>query len=216
MLNLHVRPALARVLTPIGRGLARTGISPDAITLVGTLGVVVGAFIFYPRGQLFVGTLVITAFVFSDMLDGALARARGRSSQWGAFLDSTLDRIADASIFGALVLWFADGGDAPMLAALALFCLIAGVVVSYAKARAEGVGLSCDVGIAERPERLIVVLASTGLGGLGVPYALTVGLWVLAVASAVTLAQRVLEVRRQTREPDGSAEEPRPKAGHRP
>lgn len=197
MLNVHVRPALTRALKPIGRLLARTGVSPDVITVVGTLGVVVGAFAFYPRGELFVGSLVITAFVFSDMLDGALARERGTTSRWGAFLDSTLDRVGDASIFGGLVLWLAGSGDEPVLAALAMFCLIAGVIVSYAKARAEGLGLTCNVGLAERSERLLVGLVSIGLAGLGVPYVLAVGLWLLALGSLVTVVQRFAEVRRQ-------------------
>lgn len=192
------RPALAKVLTPIGSALARAGVNPDAVTAVGALGVAGGALAFYPRGQLFIGTLVCTAFVLADMLDGAIARAVGRTSRWGAFLDSALDRVADTAIFGALVWWFAGGGRAPVLAGLALFCLISGVVVSYAKARAESLGLSCDVGLAGRGERVFVALVATGLSGLGVPYALSVGLWLLAAASAVTVAQRFAVVHRQT------------------
>lgn len=197
MINVHVRPALTRALTPVGRVLARAGVSPDAVTAVGTLGVAAGALAFYPRGELFVGSAVCTAFVVADMLDGAVARAAGRTSEWGAFLDSTLDRVADAVIFGGLVVWFAGGGDAPVLAGLALFCLISGVVVPYAKARAESLGLRCDVGLAERGERVFVALLATGLAGLGVPYVLPVGLWLLAVVSAVTIVQRFAEVHRQ-------------------
>lgn len=197
MINVHVRPALTRLLVPVGRGLARTGVTPDAITLTGTLGVAVGSLAFFPRGHLFLGAVVCTAFVLADMLDGALARATGRSSRWGAFLDSTLDRVSDAAIFGGLLLWFAGGGRAPVLAGLALFCLIAGVVVSYVKARAESLGFSCDVGLAERGERVFVALVAAGLAGLGVPYVLTAGLWLLAAASALTVLQRFLAVRRQ-------------------
>lgn len=192
-----LRPHLARALVPLGQALARTGISPNVLTVVGTCGVAGGALWFYPRGEFFVGTVVITLFVFSDMLDGALARARGSTGRWGAFLDSTMDRIGDAAIFSGLVLWFAGEGDDTVLAALALFCLAAGTVVSYAKARAEGLGLTCNVGIAERTERLLVILVATGLDGLGVPYALRVGLWLLAVAATVTVVQRFVIVWRQ-------------------
>lgn len=204
-INVRVRPVLGRVVTPTGRVLARAGVTPDAVTLVGTLGVAAGALAFFPRGRLFVGTLVCTGFVFADMLDGAIARARGRHSKWGAFLDSTLDRVGDSAIFGGLVLWFTGGGDAPVLAALALFCLIAGVVVSYAKARAEGLGMTCDVGIVERGERVFVALVATGLAGLGVPYVLWIGLSLLAVGSAITLVQRFVVVHRQVRQAERQA-----------
>lgn len=199
MLNKYARAFFTRLLTPIARLLGKLGISPDVVTTVGTLGVCFGALAFYPRGEFLVGTLVITAFVFFDSLDGTMARMSNRSSRWGAFLDSTLDRVADASIFGGLVLWYAGGGDNALMAGLALACLILGMVVSYARARAEGLGMTANVGIAERAERLVLVLVATGLVGLGVPeLGLKIVLAVLAVASLVTVVQRMLEVRRQT------------------
>ena len=210
MLNSHVRPALSRVVTPLGAALARAGVTPDAVTIVGTVGVAVGALAFYPRGRFLAGTLFITAFVFGDMLDGAVARARGSSGPWGAFLDSTLDRVADAAVFGGLLLWFAGVGNSPVLAGVTLFCLVGGAVVSYAKARAEGLGMHCDVGVAERSERLIIVLVATGLGGLGVPYVQAAGLELLAVLTAVTVGQRFVEVRRQVRLAGATS-----KVGHR-
>jgi CDP-diacylglycerol---glycerol-3-phosphate 3-phosphatidyltransferase len=197
MLNLRVRPALARVVEPVAARLLQAGVSPDAVTVAGTLGVVVGALAFFPRGQFFVGTAVVFFFVLTDLLDGAMARRRGTASTFGAWLDSTCDRIADAAIFSGLALWFAGGGDDRLLLGLALFCLVSGGIVSYAKARAEGLGLRCDVGLAERAERLILVLLGTLLAGLGLPVALAVLLWVLAAASAVTVVQRLAEVRRQ-------------------
>jgi len=197
MLSLRVRPALARVVDPVAAALVRAGVSPDAITVLGTLGVVTGALVLFPRGEHFVGTLVVTVFVLTDMVDGAMARRIERRSLFGAWLDSTCDRLADAAVFSGLVLWFAGEGDDRLLAGLALCCLVAGSIVSYAKARAEGLGLRCDVGFAERAERLILVLVATGFSGLGVTWALPVGLWALAVASAVTVVQRLLEVRRQ-------------------
>jgi CDP-diacylglycerol---glycerol-3-phosphate 3-phosphatidyltransferase len=195
MLNA-LRPAIARLLTPVGELLARTPITPNAITVIGALGASAGALALFPTGHLFAGTMVCTGFVLADMLDGALARIKGTSGKWGAFLDSTLDRVADASIFGGLTMWFILGGNNKLLAGLTLFCLVAGALVSYAKARAEGLGLRCDVGIAERSERLLIGLVATGLAGLGVPYVLPVGLWLLAAASVVTFGQRVVTVHR--------------------
>jgi CDP-diacylglycerol--glycerol-3-phosphate 3-phosphatidyltransferase len=193
-----LRPAITRVMTPLGRTLARLGVTPDTITLVGTLGVVVSALSFYPRGQLFWGTVVITVFVFADALDGVLARMTGKGSMWGAFLDSTLDRLADAAVFSGLVFYFVLKDDPEIvLAGVALFCLVAGALVSYAKARAEGLGMTANVGIAERTERLVVALVAAGLSGLGVPYILAIGLWLLAAASAFTVVQRMVHVYRQ-------------------
>ena len=199
MLNRYARAFVTRVLSPVAALLVRLGVSPDAVTVVGTLGVAAAALVFYPRGEFLVGTLVITAFVFADTLDGIMARSLGRPSSWGAYLDSTLDRIGDAAVFGGLVLWYAGDGDNAYMAALALACLVLGSVVSYAKARAEGLGMTADVGIAERADRLVAVLVATGLTGLfGLPTAvLGVVLALLAVASLVTVVQRILEVRRQ-------------------
>ena len=201
MLNRFARALFTRLLTPAARGLLALGISPDAVTLVGTLGVVVGALAFYPRGSFFWGTVVITLFVFSDTVDGIMARLRGRSSTWGAFLDSTLDRVGDAAVFGGLVLFYATHpGEqwATLMASLALACLVLGQIVSYARARAEGLGMTASVGVAERADRLVAVLATTGLVGLGLPpVVLLAVLALLAVASLVTVVQRVLVVRRQ-------------------
>jgi len=198
MLNRYARAFFTKVFTPFARLLVRLGVSPDVVTVVGTLGVCFGALWFYPRGQLLVGTLVITAFVFSDTVDGVMARLSGRSSTWGAYLDSTLDRVGDAAIFGGLVLWYAGDGDQTVLAGLALACLILGSVVSYSKARAEGLGMTANVGIAERADRLVAVLVVTGFVGLGLPQVvLGVVLVLLAVASLVTVFQRMLTVRAQ-------------------
>jgi CDP-diacylglycerol--glycerol-3-phosphate 3-phosphatidyltransferase len=201
MLNKYARAFFTKLLTPVARALVAMGISPDVVTIVGTLGVSVGALVFYPRHDFLVGTLVIVAFVFSDTIDGIMARMQDRSSRWGAYLDSTLDRVGDAAIFGGLVLWYAGDGADQVMAALALACLILGSVVSYAKARAEGLGMTANVGIAERADRLVVVLAATGFVGLGLHEAvLGVVLALLALASLVTIVQRMLEVRRQALE----------------
>jgi CDP-diacylglycerol---glycerol-3-phosphate 3-phosphatidyltransferase len=197
MLNRYARAFFTKVFTPVARLFLKLGISPDVVTIVGTLGVCFGALAFYPRHEFFWGTIVITAFVFSDTIDGVMARMSDRSGNWGAYLDSTLDRFGDAAIFGGLVLWFARDGDM-LMAALSLACLILGSVVSYAKARAEGLGMTANVGIAERADRLVAVLLATGLVGLGVPQVLlTAVLALLVVASLVTVVQRMMTVRRQ-------------------
>jgi CDP-diacylglycerol---glycerol-3-phosphate 3-phosphatidyltransferase len=186
------------MLAPIVRLFLRLGISPDAVTVVGTLGVAAGALIFFPQGELLIGVLVITAFVFSDLIDGQMARVSGRSSPFGAFLDSTLDRIGDGAIFGGLALYFAGAGDSDLYLALSLVCLLMGAVTSYARARAESLGFQAQVGIAERGDRLVVILLMTGLSGIfDLPILLELALWVLAVASTVTVVQRIWVVRRQ-------------------
>jgi CDP-diacylglycerol---glycerol-3-phosphate 3-phosphatidyltransferase len=191
-----LRPFLARLLEPVAGTLARTPITPNALTIIGAVGMSAGALALFPTGHLFAGTMVCTFFVMADMLDGALARVKGTTGVFGAFLDSTLDRVADAAVFSGLAAWFVLGGHSRLMAGVALFCLVAGALVSYAKARAEGLGLRADVGLAERTERLLIALVAAGLAGLGVPYVLSAGLWVLAAASAFTFGQRVLAVRR--------------------
>lgn len=198
MLNLFARASISKALNPIGERLARAGVTPDAVTVVGTVGAVAGALVFFPRGMLLAGTFVIWFFVMLDMVDGAVARAGRGSSRFGALLDSTCDRVADAAIFGALAWWFAGGGDSEPLLLASLLCLVFGAVTSYIKARAEGLGMTCDVGIAERAERVIVVLVGTGLDGFGVPYVLAIALWLLVAATAVTVGQRLAEVWRQS------------------
>ncbi|HWJ10997.1 MAG TPA: CDP-alcohol phosphatidyltransferase family protein [Nocardioides sp.] len=190
------------VLHPFVRLFIRLGISPDAVTLVGTLGVCAGALIFFPQGELLIGVLFITAFVFSDLIDGRMARETGRVSKFGAFWDSTLDRIGDGAIFGGLALYFAgtgeDQGDSYLYLCVTLWCLVMGSVTSYARARAESLGLDAKGGIAERADRLVSILVMTGLGALfDLPILMYVTLWALAAASAYTVVFRVLKVRRQ-------------------
>jgi CDP-diacylglycerol---glycerol-3-phosphate 3-phosphatidyltransferase len=199
------RATWTALLAPVVRLLLRLGVSPDAVTLVGTAGVVAGALIFFPQGQLLAGVLFITAFVFSDMIDGAMARQSGRVSPFGAFLDSTLDRIGDAAIFGGLAMYYVGPGDEPAFVALAVYNLTMGSVTSYARARAEALGMEAKVGIAERADRLVAILVVTGLADLvnllgagpRALWAIPVTLGLLAVASTVTVVQRILVVRQQ-------------------
>ena len=196
MLNVFARVHVNRVTEPVGRWLVARGVAPDVVTVAGTVGSVAAALWFVPRDELFAGTVVITLFVLFDLVDGAMARARGYSTPFGAVLDSTCDRVADGALFAALAWWCLGVGDERVLGVAALLCLVAGQLISYVKARAEGAGLSADGGLVERAERLIVALVGTGLHGLGVPYALHVALWVLAAASVWTVGQRIVAVHR--------------------
>jgi CDP-diacylglycerol---glycerol-3-phosphate 3-phosphatidyltransferase len=209
VLNIHARDAVSKAIRPLGAGLARAGVTPNTITVIGTLGVVAGALVFFTQGWWFTGTMVIWAFVMLDVLDGAVARAGGTSSAFGGVLDSTCDRIADAAIFGALA-WYFARHDQRWLLLAALLCLVLGTVTSYIRARAEAAGLTATVGIAERAERLIVVLVGTGLSGehLRVPYVHAIALWLLVAASAITVGQRLETVYRQSRAQPAPVGEP--------
>jgi len=198
-----------KVISPVAHLLIKMGVSADAVTLVGTIGVCAGALVFFPMGKLLTGVLVITAFVFSDLLDGYMARHSGTTSKFGAFLDSTLDRIGDAAIFSGLALYFAWDGDSRLYLVLCLVCLVMGGVTSYARAKAEGLGFQAKVGIAERADRLVLILVMTGFSGLlDLPVLLYVALWALAAASTVTVVQRIWVVRKQARAlpPEASTE----------
>ena len=195
------RGRMPRIYTPAPRVLRRAGVSRDAVTAAGTLAVVVIGFGAFPTGHLLLGAVLIGLSALTDSLDGVMARQAGRSGPWGAFLDSTLDRFADAAVFGGLVLWYFGGGADRLTAVLALACLILGSVVPYARARAEGLGMTASGGIAERADRLVAVLVATAAVGAGLPHqVLTVVLGLLAGASAITVGQRMAAVRRQVTE----------------
>lgn len=205
MLKL-LRPAMTRILTPLGRALVSRGIGPNAVTAFGTTGTVVTALIMFPLGHLWWGAFIIGLFALLDMLDGVVARlGGGQGSTWGAFLDSSFDRVADAAIFCGLLIYSFNVGDR-LTAWVTLFCLVSGMLVSYVKARAEGLGLSADVGLIERPERLVVGLVAAGLAQFWAPL-LPIGMWVLAAASAVTVVQRVTHVHRQASRGDSPIHE---------
>lgn len=190
----------AQVFTPVARFLLGKGVSPDTVTVVGTVGVCAGALVFFPGGHFLVGVLVCVAFGFSDLVDGLMARMSGQPSTWGSFLDSTLDRFGDAAIFAGLALYYAGPGDSEPLAALAIYCLVLGSITSYARAKAESLGMQAKVGVAERADRLVVILAMTGLAGLlDLLVLIPIGMTVLALASTVTVVQRVLIVRSQAK-----------------
>jgi len=189
------------MLAPFINLFIRLGISPDVVTLVGTVGVSAGALVFFPMGLVWQGVLVITAFVFSDLIDGAMARKTGRKDDFGAFLDSTLDRVADGALFGGLALYFAWQAESRLYLALCLVILVMGAVTSYARAKADHLGYDAKVGIAERPDRLVGMLVPAFFADvLDLPWLLHIALWALAIAATVTVAQRIWVVRRQALE----------------
>ncbi|MFT4395777.1 phosphatidylinositol phosphate synthase [Gordonia lacunae] len=194
MLSILGRASVSKVTLPMGRALLRTGLTPDSVTVIGTLAGVAAALTLFPMGHLFWGTLVIWLFVMFDMLDGAMARARGGGTRFGAVLDATCDRVADGAIFAGLAWWCAVTEPHHLLLVATLICLVTSQVISYAKARAEASGLYGDGGLIERPDRLIIVLVGTGLTGLGLWWAVHVAMWLLAVASVITVGQRMWSI----------------------
>jgi CDP-diacylglycerol---glycerol-3-phosphate 3-phosphatidyltransferase len=189
----------AALLGPIARLLVRRGISPDVVTIFGTLGVAISALICFPQGWLWQGVLLVTIFVISDMIDGLMAKITGKTSNWGAFLDSTSDRLGDAAVFGGILLYFVYREDSTLWAAIALAGLVFGQWTSYVKARAESLGFVCRGGLAARADRLVIILVGAFLAGLGVPYVLQVAVAALAVTSMITVLQRIAQVRKQAK-----------------
>ncbi|MFI7607253.1 phosphatidylinositol phosphate synthase [Micromonospora sp. NPDC049366] len=201
--QVSARAGMTRVVEPLARGLLRAGVTPNAVTVTGTIGVLVGALGFGARGQLVAGAVIVTIFALTDLLDGTMARMSGGSTRFGAFLDSSMDRVADSAVFGAVAYWLATQGNHRGMAA-ALLCLAAGGLVSYVKARAEGLGMTANVGVAERTERLLIVGVGGLLTGVGVDPALEIALWLLAAVSIFTVGQRMTHVYRQAQsQPDG-------------
>lgn len=196
---LMTRAAYTKLSRPLARGALRIGLTPDSVTVIGTTASVVGALTLFPTGHLWYGALVVWFFVLADMLDGAMARERGYGTRLGAVLDATCDRIGDGAVFCGLLWWIAFEMHDKPLAIATLICLVTSQVISYIKARAEASGLNADGGFIERPERLIIVLVGAGFSDLPIhplPLALPIAMWLLAVASVITLGQRVASVRR--------------------
>ena len=195
MLSAILRKPVSRVVDPVAVFLLRIGITPNGMTFFGSLGTSAMALWLWPQGEYFWGTMGVIAFIFSDLLDGTMARISKKSSQWGAFFDSTIDRVVDVALIGALLLSLLKTED--RLALVAFAALIGGFLVSYVKARAQALGLECDGGFAERAERVIILLTAVGFAGLGVPYILAIGIWILAISSLATFVFRVYQVWKQ-------------------
>ena len=194
MLSASLKPAVTRAINPIARGALRIGLTPNAVTFIGALGLVISALFFYPRGDFFVGTLVISFFALSDLFDGAMARISNKgASAWGGFLDSTIDRITDSAILVGLTLFLVNQSDP--LTPVVIGSLVFGSLVPYIRAKAESMRIDCSGGIAERTERLIISLTAIGFEGLGIPYALAIGIWLLLILAVITVIQRIMIVK---------------------
>lgn len=194
MLSASLKPAVTRAINPIARAGLRIGLTPNAVTLIGAVGLISSALYFYPRGQFFVGTLVITFFALSDLFDGAMARISQKgASAWGGFLDSTIDRLTDSAILFGVALYLVSEGD--QLASVVIASLVFGSLVPYIRAKAESMQIECSGGIAERTERLIIALTAIGFEGLGLPFSLAIGMWLLLILAAITVVQRILIVK---------------------
>lgn len=195
MISDVLKPAVTRIISPVARFFIRIGLTPNSVTAIGALCVVGSAIYFFPRGDFFIGTLVISFFILSDLFDGAMARISSQgASKWGGFLDSTVDRVSDSSILFAVCIYLIDKDD--QLAILYLVALITGMLIPYIRAKAESMSIECSGGIAERTERAIIVLVGTGLHGLGLSYALTISAWLLAILGVITTCQRLIIVKR--------------------
>jgi CDP-diacylglycerol--glycerol-3-phosphate 3-phosphatidyltransferase len=194
MISSVLKPAVTRFIEPVARIALRLGLTPNLVTIIGSTGVLLSAVYFYPREEYFLGTLVISFFALSDLFDGTMARISHRgASKWGGFLDSTIDRITDSAITIGLLVPLINSDD--KLSYVGLVTLVTGLLIPYVRAKAESFGIDCSAGLAERTERLVIVLVAVGLEGLGVPFALTFGFWVLAIVGVITVIQRVLIVR---------------------
>ena len=194
MLSARLKPAVTRVITPVASLALRMGITPNAVTWTGAIAVVASAMYFYPKGEFFIGTVVICIMALSDLFDGTMARISQKgSSKWGGFLDSTIDRITDSAILIGVSIYLINNDDP--LAVVVMVTLVTGMLVPYIRAKAESLGIECTGGIAERTERLIIALTAIGFEGLGITYALTIGVWTLFALAAVTVVQRILIVK---------------------
>lgn len=190
-----MKPSVTKVITPVAAFALRRGITPNAVTWLGAIGVVFSSLYFYPLGEFFVGTVIICIMALSDLFDGTMARlSSAGSSRWGGFLDSTIDRVTDSAILLGVALYLIERNDG--LAYVALATLVTGLLVPYIRAKAESFAIACSGGIAERTERLIISLAAIGFDGLGVPYVLSIGLWILAILGVFTVVQRMFIVKR--------------------
>jgi CDP-diacylglycerol--glycerol-3-phosphate 3-phosphatidyltransferase len=196
MIQNRFKAPVTALITPSCRFLLRIGITANWLTFIGAIGSSISALYFFSKGDFFLGTLLVSLFALSDLFDGTMARLSERgTTKWGALIDSTLDRVTDAAIYAG-VISYAISSDNANLALLALLALITGALIPYIRAKAESLGIACSVGIAERAERLIIILTATGLYGLGVNIALVGGLLLINILGLITIVQRLLVVSR--------------------
>ena len=190
MFDGKFRAPVDKAVKPLGNGLRRTGLTPDHLTVLGLL-VAIGAAVAIGSGWLRLGLLLVVLAALPDLLDGALAKASGSSSQRGAFFDSVIDRFADALLFGG-VAWYFAVGDQPRLAMLPFSVMALSSVISYMRAKAESLGLDAKGGLMERAERIIALCLGLLFEPLLVPI-----LWITLALTAITAVQRFVKVWKQ-------------------
>lgn len=206
VLGNHGRDVATVVFTPIAKVLAKLGVTPNMVTLTSAVLVAIAGAALIAPGHLVAGAILLTLLLLADSLDGVLARETGVASPFGAFLDSTIDRITDGIAFGSVVWWavFNLSPSAPRTAIVTagLLTMIFAATVPYARARAESIGVDASVGIAERTDRLVVVGVGVFLTGLGLsPWFVAAAFIWVAFASAVTVGQRILATARAVDQP---------------
>lgn len=198
MLSVHGRKPAAVVVVTVAKLFLKVGLTPNVVTVVGTIVTIAISVILIPLDHLFAAALLSGLFAAFDMLDGTMARLTTGGSNFGATLDASCDRITDGALFAAIAYWMVYVDNAhPLNFAACMVVLVSSQVISYVKARGEASGFKMVGGLVERPERLILGLGGVGLEGLGVPYALEVALWLLAVGSVFTIYQRMRQAARQ-------------------
>jgi CDP-diacylglycerol--glycerol-3-phosphate 3-phosphatidyltransferase len=196
--NANARRSVARIIDPVAKLLLRLKVTPDGITWFGCGATVVISFAFLAQGKFLIGALLFGLFSLIDLLDGTMARMLGTAGPWGAFLDSTLDRVSDSAVICALIYFYVNSevSQRNVVLIAGIVSLVMSLLTSYARAKAESLDAQCTVGIAERAERNLIIWIALLVSGLVtdvMPYAFVL----LAVVSTITVIQRMLFVRKQ-------------------
>jgi CDP-diacylglycerol--glycerol-3-phosphate 3-phosphatidyltransferase len=198
MLQSSWREPVGKIIDPIARLLIKMRISANVISIIGGIGASISALYFFPKGEFLIGVIAVTIFALFDLFDGTVARLSAKgSSKWGAALDSTLDRISDSAILIGGYIYVQKNNDS--ISKYFLISLVSGFLVSYIKARAESLAIKCDGGVAERTERLIIILAAYALFDLGISSAIEFGIYLLTILSLITVAQRLAIVYKESK-----------------
>lgn len=193
MLSVHGRKPAAVVVEPVAKGLLKAGVTPNMITLAGTIATMLAMMVLIPTDHLVWAAVLSTIFAACDMVDGTMARLRGGGTAFGATLDASCDRLTDGALFGSIAMWMVYVADLSAVhVAACLAVLVLSQTISYIKARAEAGGISVVGGLIERPERLILALGGLALEGFGVPNAVVVSIWLLLAGSLFTVVQRLV------------------------
>lgn len=194
--NDKARGHASTFIDPIAKSLLRIGLTANAVTWLGALATTAICVYFIPRGQFLAAGIWYGILASSDLLDGTMARISGTSGRWGAFLDSTLDRVVDAAVIGAMTYFCMVDGQPTWSVVAGFIAIAAAQITSYIRAKAESIGIECKVGLAERSERSITAWLSLLVTGCGL-FVIHYALLLLAVASSVTVAQRMMHVAKQ-------------------